>query len=381
MLNIGIKNMPSKQASAGINWSGVYGVIDNIGRNKTIPYRISSKQSKLPYDIYVFTSSNGQTNIGVTLPMFSLIDTNRGNHGLVKQLICYDGSVYALKIQDQTEKKALAKEIYALKKTQEWIADFDIAYDTETEHENENHKNSMLGMFQSQVSAGDKLNCLIEKFYEGEDLAFFFQKHKVEDRAGGIRIKRLNLDNWKKMIIAQNMAISLQKLHNVNIGHNDIKPKNFLINGSTLNIGLVDFGEAQDNSDTNRPDAGNFYYGSPYTKDENMHSHMQRDIYSLGRIFEAELGLNDIFCDNDHIKQLIARMKTKVLDGAPTISEIIEILSVLNKKLGFRQMYEAVIGGMRTQHLQSAPSMICKKGTKEEGEEMDDLHRFTPKPE
>lgn len=354
-----------KQAPAGIDWSGVHEIVDSMGRDKAYPYRISSKQSKLPYDIYVF-ASDGQINIGVTSPMFSsTANLGRGNHGLVKQLICYNGNVYALKIQyqeEKEEKKSLAKEIHALKKTREWVADFDIVHD-------DTDKDLQLGSGQVQVGEGAKLSGLIEKFHKGEELEHFFAKKSVRNQKNGmISVK---LDNWEKMIIAQNMAIALQKLHNVNIGHNDIKPKNFLINESTLDIELVDFGEAQDNSDPSRPAGANAFYGSPYVKEANMHSHMQRDIYSLARVFEVELGLQNIVCDNDHIKKLITRMKTNVLGGAPKISEIVGILSELSEKLGFRQLYEATIGKTHVQQLymHSAPAMIRKEEVAEKYEE------------
>lgn len=143
---------------------------------------------------------------------------------------------------------------------------------------------------------GKKHSYLIMPFLKNGDLFDYIKENEYLE------------ENESKRII-KHLAITIKKLHDLNIFHRDIKPENILLDKFGKPI-LIDFGLSTFNFNNPKTPCGTLAYSAPelINNSKNINYGKEIDIYGLGCILFTMLCGYPPFYRNENKKKLINRI-------------------------------------------------------------------------
>jgi serine/threonine protein kinase len=204
--------------------------------------------------------------------------------------------------------------------------------------------------------------CFIMEFYEGYNDCFSFLNRRenwsqVKERDVVSPYKRK--DNIKndtfytvsrnlKLCIIKNLIRSLVEIHNVDIVHGDIKTNNIIIDSSTGDVKIIDFGASLFIEDNRKYMVTDWTHGTlGYRAPEEDNSNLlgkSSDIYSLG-VTIIEVWTGDIWYSGETFKQC----RNEVLKSLRVIEKHEQMIgSILRKCLNMDSLRRPTIQKLDT---------------------------------
>lgn len=226
-----------------------------------------------------------------------------GGLGYVEVIQYEDGSIDAVKIEPA--KLNFTKEIEILRE----LGDLRAFFIKKGENREINKK-----------TVADVLH-IVQQMHPGISLYKYFTSHNLKNL--------ITLE--QKYMLAIQIALSVQQLHDKNILHCDLKPDNFIINcnGDTATVTVIDFGlsvhlEQGKNCKMGPHGKGSFFYMAPEARYHGVYS-KKSDMYALGELFERLFKYN--LAEDENIRDLVEQMKATP-HKRPNIEEVIRVLKI-----------------------------------------------------
>lgn len=162
---------------------------------------------------------------------------------------------------------------------------------------------------------------IIEAFYDGKD-TIVIEEYILAHTAEEVALTKSLL--YK---IINQILLSVEDLHSINIIHRDIKPSNILVT-KDYKAYLIDFGIARfhsDTLDTDTTQSGTKGFASPEQYGFQQ-TDFRSDIYSIGKTIEALIKSNNINCS---LKKVIS--KSISFDPKDRYCSVAELKGAINK--------------------------------------------------
>lgn len=140
---------------------------------------------------------------------------------------------------------------------------------------------------------------IFEAFYDGKDTIV------IEEYILGHRADTITLTKQSLYKIINQILLSVEDLHSINIIHRDIKPSNIIVT-KEYKAYLIDFGIARfysDTQDTDTTQSGTKGFASPEQYGFRQ-TDFRSDIYSIGKTIDAFVKSNNIKC---RLKKVISK--------------------------------------------------------------------------
>jgi translation initiation factor 2-alpha kinase 4 len=183
---------------------------------------------------------------------------------------------------------------------------YDVSQDQSQNHQQGNNQTDNIVQRNKDSQINDILE--INKIDYKNNILFFIQMELCEKYTLSDIINKINLS--QKINILKQIISAIKYLHNNNIIHRDVKPKNILFSKDNI-VKLSDFGLSTINSNINilNSSKGSYLYKDPFFEDQKM------DIYSIGVII-LEM-FSNFNTEMERIKKISDLKDNKISDNLP----------------------------------------------------------------